>query len=98
MFIVLLNYVKPIADVEAHTPAHRAYLDRHYASGRLICSGPRVPRTGGVLLARGDDEAELRALLADDPFQVHGIAEYELIRFQPGKHDPAFAPFLAPLA
>lgn len=95
MFVVLLTYVKPMAEVEAVTAAHRAWLDSHVATGLLIATGPQVPRTGGVLLARGGGtKAELEALLTSDPFQVAGVAAYKVIEFAPGKYHPDMAQFL----
>ena len=34
MFIVSLNYIKPLSEIEAYLPAHIDYLDRHYADSR----------------------------------------------------------------
>ena len=45
MFIVLLTYKLPLAEVERHLAAHREYLDRQYAAGTFLCSGPQNPRT-----------------------------------------------------
>lgn len=94
MYLILLTYIRPADEVAAARPAHREYLDRCYAQGKLVCSGPRDPATGGVILARVDTEEEAQKIIADDPFFVDGVATYEAIRFQPVKYDPAFAPFI----
>ena len=94
MILILIRYVKPIEEVEAHTEAHRAFVRGLVAEGRLIVSGPREPRTGGVLLTTFETEVEAMKRMVDDPFFEHGIAEYEAIRFHPAKHDPRFAPFM----
>jgi len=95
MFVVTLTYVRPIEEIEAKTAEHRAWLDQHVQSGLLIATGPMVPRTGGVLIARGGGtKDELAALLKDDPFQVHGLADYAIVEFKPGKYHPALEPFL----
>ena len=83
MFVVLVHYVRPLPEVDQHTPAHRAFLETLYASGRLLGSGRRVPPVGGVILARGGDQAELEAVFADDPFVKTGVARYEYIAFEP---------------
>ena len=83
MFIVLLTYKLPLAEVERHLAAHREYLDRQYAAGTFLCSGPQNPRTGGVILCR-----------AEDPFRIHGVADYEIIEFSPVKRLPGFEAFL----
>jgi uncharacterized protein YciI len=95
MFVVTLTYVRPIEEIEAKTAEHRAWLDQHVQSGLLIATGPMVPRTGGVLIARGGGtKDELAALLKDDPFQVHGLADYVIVEFKPGKYHPALEQFL----
>jgi uncharacterized protein YciI len=91
MFIILLRYSRPLEEVDALLDGHRAFLDKHYASGRFLLSGRRVPRVGGVILARGDDEVELGRLLGEDPFHAAGVAAYEVIRFEPTRWQAAIA-------
>jgi uncharacterized protein YciI len=55
VFVLLLSYVKPLEEVDALMREHVAWLRRHYDAGRFVASGRRIPRTGGVILARGDD-------------------------------------------
>jgi uncharacterized protein YciI len=86
MFVVLVDYLKPIEAVDAFLVPHRAYLDTLYARKVLLASGPQVPRTGGLLLARGVSKDELRTLLDGDPFAQEGIARYNIIEFDPVKH------------
>ncbi|CAN5153027.1 YciI family protein [soil metagenome] len=92
MFLVDITYIRPIEEIEAQTVAHRAFLDIHLASGLLILTGPKVPRTGGILIARGGQtKDELAAILADDPFQALGLAECMITEFAAGKYNPALA-------
>jgi uncharacterized protein YciI len=85
MFVVLLNYVQPIAQVERHLEAHRAFLDRHFAAGRFVASGAQVPRIGGVILVRGMSRQQLDDVLAEDPFHRERLAQYQVIEFNPTK-------------
>lgn len=89
MYIVILKYLKPIEDVERLTVPHRAYLDELYAKNVLLISGPQVPRTGGILVARSMDVGELWAHLKLDPFYTEGIAEYQVIEFKAVKSHEA---------
>lgn len=84
MFVMLLDYRQGLDAVERHLPAHIDWLDRGYAAGLLVASGRQVPRTGGVILARGD-RAAVEALAASDPFAVHGVATYRIVEFLPTK-------------
>lgn len=94
MFILLLTYKKPLAEVDRHLAAHREYLDRHYAAGTFLCSGPQNPRTGGVILCRAADRAAVDALTAEDPFRIYGVADYAITEFTPTKQLDGFGVFL----
>lgn len=95
MFLVTITYVKPMAEIEAGTAEHRAWLDQYVQQGLIIAAGPQVPRTGGVLLVRGGGTKEaLETLLKDDPFQKNGLARHDVIEFAPGKYHPALEAFL----
>lgn len=95
MFVVLITYVKPMAEIEAATAEHRAWVDQQVAEGVIIAGGPKAPRTGGVLIISGGRaKADVEALLQNDPFQKGGLADYEVIEFVAGKHNAALAAFL----
>lgn len=94
MFVILLHYKKPLADVDRWLTEHRTFLEQGYQHNLFIASGPRNPRTGGVILSQCQDRAVLEDVLAQDPFRVHDIADYEVIEFTAVKHHPQFAAFL----
>jgi uncharacterized protein YciI len=81
MFILLLSYIKPIEEVDALMNEHIAWLNDHYDAGRFALSGRRVRRTGGVIVARGDDRDEMERIAASDPFVSAGVATSEVIHF-----------------
>ena len=81
MFIVSLTYNCPLEEIDRHLEAHVAYLKQQYADGHFIASGRKVPRTGGVILAKVKNREELEAILGKDPFNIAGIADYEITEF-----------------
>lgn len=85
MFIVSLTYVAPLDDVDASIQEHVAFLEKHYAAGTFLASGAKVPRTGGVILAKACSEDALRAILAEDPFQQKKLAYYDVQEFKPSR-------------
>jgi uncharacterized protein YciI len=97
MFLVLLNYIQPLEEIDRLIAGHRAFLERHYASGHFLLSGRQDPRTGGVILARAQDRAELEAILAQDPFSIAGAADYTIVAFVPTMAADQLA-FLMPAA
>jgi uncharacterized protein YciI len=95
MFVLIVRYVAPLADIEQLLPEHVAYLERHYVDGTFLLSGRQVPRTGGLILARGDDRGRIEQLVSADPFVVAGAAHYEIIQVAPTKAVPDWAWLLA---
>jgi uncharacterized protein YciI len=81
MFVLMLNYIRPLGEVDALMRDHVAWLNEHYDAGRFVVSGRRVPRTGGVIVARGDDRDEIERIAASDPFVTGGVATCEVIQF-----------------
>ena len=84
--VAIIRYRKPLEDVIMHQDAHRAYLRGLKEKGVLIASGPMNPRYGGMLLLRiGDDDSKvLDGVRDNDPFYQSGVAQYELIGWNPG--------------
>ena len=82
MFVLLLTYTKPLDEVDALMLKHMAWLNEQYAAGRFLVSGRQIPRTGGVIVALGDDRAEVEAIAAADPFVTAGVATVEVIQFR----------------
>ncbi|MBA3041400.1 MAG: GTP cyclohydrolase [Alphaproteobacteria bacterium] len=77
MFILSLTYVKPQEEADRLMEPHMAWLKQGYDSGIFLASGRKVPRTGGVILARGE-RADIEAFVAGDPFAVDGVADYDI--------------------
>lgn len=90
MAIYAIEYeYDPRADVvEAHRPAHRAFLRDLFEEGVVLASGPmrggvvregaggmsQAPAPdGALLLLRADSPAAALSLLDDDPFRAAGL-------------------------
>ena len=80
---VALKYRYPLERMLQTVDRHRAYLRELLAQGKLIASGPFVPREGGALLLRVDDDAEIQPLLDEDPFQIERLVETTIFRWAP---------------
>ena len=84
--LALIRYLRPLDDILTHQEAHRAYLRGLEAEGVLLASGPFEPRHGGGLLLRisGEDGLAALARVRDgDPFTRLGLAQYELLPWNP---------------
>ena len=94
LFVVILKYIAPLEKIEACRPEHLKFLDEQYAKGVFIASGPQIPRTGGIILARGTDRDFLENLLKSDPFACQSLATYEIFETSPTRQLPAFKTIL----
>ena len=93
MFLIIVDYKKPLEEVERYLAEHWAFLDRYFAQGELLCTGPQNPRTGGVIVSKAADRAEAEAFTQKDPFFRHEIADYTIVEFEPTKYLPGFEKF-----
>lgn len=94
MFVILVNYIKPIEMVDQYLVEHRDFLEKGYEQNYFVVSGPRNPRNGGVIISQLKDRARLENILSQDPFKMQGIAEYEIIEFNPVKFHKDFEKYI----
>jgi uncharacterized protein YciI len=88
MFVIELIYTADLARIDAHMAAHVAFLKKYYASGHFLVSGRKVPRDGGIILAVGATRQEIQAIVEQDPFVTHGLAEFRIIEFRASQRAP----------
>ncbi len=82
-FIIIIHYIESVEKINAIRPRHREFLEKGYKDGIVLYSGPRVPRTGGLIAARGKTTDEVESFFSNDPYQKEKAAEYEFIEFEP---------------
>ncbi|TDW23757.1 YciI family protein [Kribbella kalugense] len=84
-FVVQLRFdAAQTDDRMAVRPAHREYLNSLKAAGKLVASGPFADQTGALLIYEVADEAELRDILAKDPYTAADVYEIAtLAEWQP---------------
>lgn len=93
MFIIQLDYVRPLDEIDALIPAHRMFLEQQYAAGHFLLSGRKEPRTGGIIIASVASRVQLEQLLKEDPFAQAGAATYQIIEFIPTLSAPELESF-----
>ena len=88
MFLIELTYKAALADIDRHMKAHVAFLNQHYAAGRFVVSGRKIPREGGIIVAIGGTREEIEALMREDPFVARGLAEVRVVEFRASQRAP----------
>lgn len=83
LFIVMINYKVPLETIDLHREAHIEFLDQYYLNHTFITSGPLTPRTGGVILSKGESKQEIYKIFEKDPFKIEELADYTIFEFTP---------------
>ncbi|MBP8759685.1 MAG: YciI family protein [Parabacteroides sp.] len=83
MYIVSLTYKASLEAIDKELNNHIDYLKKQYAAGNFLASGRKIPRNGGVILAKAQSREELDEILKQDPFNQNNLADYEVIEFVP---------------
>jgi len=94
MFLIMIHYKKPIEIVDQHLADHRNFLEEGYKKDFFIVSGPRNPRTSGIILSQLKSRTQLEDILKQDPFYINEVADFEIIEFLPVKYHKDFASFV----
>lgn len=82
MFVIELIYKADLRQIDAHMAAHVRFLKKYYAAGNFLVSGRKIPRDGGIILAVAESRQALDALIKEDPFHQHGLADFRIIEFR----------------
>ncbi|HMJ15452.1 MAG TPA: YciI family protein [Polyangiaceae bacterium] len=82
MFVIELTYKAALSEIDAHMRSHVAFLKKYYAAGYFLVSGRKIPRDGGIILAVGKSKEAVEAIIQEDPFFKHGLADFRIIEFR----------------
>lgn len=94
MFILTLTYQTTLDRVDQFLPGHNQFLQKYFENGMFICSGPQIPRTGGIIMCRSASLDTVKNLIEEDPFKIGGVAHYEITEFRVADCAKEFEVFL----
>ena len=82
MFVIELIYKADLADIDAHMAAHVVFLKSVLRVRPFPGLGRKIPRDGGIILAVGKSRQQIEAIVQEDPFYAHGLADVRIIEFR----------------
>ena len=88
MYIISLNYIVPLEELDQHMADHVKYLKKYYKKNIFVASGRKVPRTGGIILALANSQEEVEAIIKEDPFYQNQLAEFDITHFLTSQYHP----------
>jgi uncharacterized protein YciI len=81
MALFLLTYGYHDTDLRAqHRDDHVAYLNKLRDDGTLVAAGPYGDRTGGAILFQAENESDVEALIAGDPYTRLNVTKDRFLR------------------
>ncbi len=85
-FLVEIEYTAPIEIINMIVDEHRQFLQTGYDKGWLLMSGPKFPKTGGLVICRAPSMEAIQEFFFTDPYQQHNAASYRFVEFDPVKY------------
>ncbi len=85
-FLAIVRYRKPLEELQRLQDAHRTWATGLKERGLIVASGPLEPRFAGAILLRfpdGTPDADVLALRDQDPYVKGGVAQWELLQWNP---------------
>jgi uncharacterized protein len=81
--------------VAALRPAHREYMTRLRADGRLVACGPFADGSGALFIYEAGSLADAEEIVAADPYQIGGVfVRCQLSSWEITKANPVLIPTL----
>ena len=94
LFIISLSYKAALTEVDQYLTGHNLFLRKYYDNGTFICSGPKIPRVGGVILCNAESIDAVMTIIAEDPFNLNNVADYDITEFRVADWANGFDSFL----
>jgi uncharacterized protein YciI len=85
-FLVEIEYTAPIEIINMIVNEHRQFLQTGYDKGWLLMSGPKFPKSGGLVICRAPSMEAIQEFFFTDPYQQHNAASYRFVEFDPVKY------------
>jgi len=95
MFIIDMQYIVPLEELDEHMVEHVKFLQKYYQKELFVASGRKVLRTGGIILVLADSKDEVVAIMNEDPFTKHQLAEYTITEFLTSQYHPQLKSLLS---
>jgi uncharacterized protein YciI len=81
MILINLEYKAILDVIDEHLENHRAFLRTGYEQGVLVSSGPKIPRTGGIILGNFSNLQDAKEFMSHDPFVQNGLVDIEYVEY-----------------
>lgn len=81
LFVITLRYLVPLERIDAAMRDHMTFLKIHFEKGEFLLAGRQIPRTGGIIIAKGKDRDTIERIMKNDPFLKKRLASVDIVEF-----------------
>jgi len=82
LFFITIEYKVPLEQVEPYFEPHIAFVRKYVDAGVFVLTGKKVPRAGGLIMAKAESRQHLQTILAEDPFVTEDLATFDITEFE----------------
>ncbi len=94
MYIIESTYKVSAKEIDKNLDAHMEYIEKYSNTGHFLASGRKVPRDGGIILAKAATRKRIEDIVSKDPLNIAGLAEYRIIDFKATKNTKEYKTFI----
>jgi uncharacterized protein YciI len=78
MYFLNFSFSKTPAQAAPVSPFHGAWVKKYLDEGIFLMAGGKTSGLGGMIAVKSIEKSHLRALLAQDPYLLEDIGEYQI--------------------
>lgn len=88
MFLISIEYKVSFDKIEPYLDGHISFVRKFVDAGIFVLTAKKIPRTGGVILAKAESREELMKILSEDPFMAFDLAKSDISEIQLSQVSP----------
>jgi uncharacterized protein YciI len=78
MYFLNFSFTKTPTEAEPVSPLHGAWVKKYLDEGTFVMAGGKTSGLGGMIIVKSIDKSQLRTILAEDPYLLEDIGEYQI--------------------
>lgn len=79
MYFLHVNLTQKPGSLDAQKEAHLAWVKENIESGIFLLASAKVSGLGGMIVAKRIAREALHKIIAQDPYVIHDLVEYQII-------------------
>jgi uncharacterized protein YciI len=91
MYFLHVNLTQKPGRLDAQRDAHVTWVKKYVDNGVFLLASAKTNGLGGVIIAYGVAREMIREIIAQDPYVIHDLVEYQIIDVEVKMTQPELA-------